>query len=113
MTTHLKSRRSVLYLPAANARAIEIARTLVCDTVILDLEDAVAPEMKVQARAQAVAAVRDGGFGRGELVVRINGQDTPWYEEDLAAVRRARPDAVLLPKASAPARHYGLCQEPG
>ncbi|WP_369805595.1 CoA ester lyase [Sphingobium sp. EM0848] len=98
----IKPRRSVLYLPAANVRAIEKARTLACDAVILDLEDAVAPEMKAEARRQAVTAVRDGGFGRRELVIRINGQDTPWYEEDLAAVRSARPDAVLLPKVNGP-----------
>lgn len=98
----IKPRRSLLYLPAANARAIEKARMLACDVVILDLEDAVAPDMKNEAREQAVAAVREGGFGRRELVIRINGPDTPWHAEDLAAVRTARPDAVLLPKVNAP-----------
>ena len=101
--TDISPRRSVLYLPAANARAIEKARTLPCDVVILDLEDAVAPDMKDEARRQAVVAVREGGFGRRELVVRINAQDAPWYAEDLAAVRAAKPDAVLLPKVNAPA----------
>ena len=99
----IKPRRSVLYLPAANARAVAKARTLACDAVILDLEDAVAPDLKAEAREQAVAAISEGGFGRRELVIRINGRDTPWYEEDLAAAREARPDAVLLPKVNGPA----------
>jgi citrate lyase subunit beta/citryl-CoA lyase len=100
--TQLRPRRSALYLPASNARAIEKARTLPCDVVILDLEDAVAPDAKAEARGQACAAVRAGGFGRRELVVRINGLDTPWGRDDLAAVADARPDAVLVPKVSGP-----------
>ncbi|MBX3483927.1 CoA ester lyase [Phenylobacterium sp.] len=96
-------RRSALYLPASNARAIEKARTLPCDVVILDLEDAVAPDAKAEARAGAVAAVEAGGFGGRELVVRVNGLDTPWGADDLDAVGAARPGAVLVPKVSAPA----------
>jgi citrate lyase subunit beta/citryl-CoA lyase len=98
--TIARPRRSALYLPASNARAIEKARTLPCDVVILDLEDAVAPDAKAEARAAAVEAVKAGGFGPRELVVRINGFDTPWGEGDLAAFAAARPDALLLPKVS-------------
>ncbi|HEY2751775.1 CoA ester lyase [Phenylobacterium sp.] len=97
-----RPRRSVLYLPGANARAIEKARTLACDVVILDLEDSVAPDAKLAARALAAEAVRAGGFGRRELVIRTNGLDTPWGIEDLAAAAAAGPDAVLVPKVSSP-----------
>ena len=97
-----RPRRSVLYLPGSNARAIEKARTLACDVVILDLEDSVAPEAKAAARALACEAVRAGGFGPRELVIRVNGLDTPWGEADLAAAGEAAPDAVLIPKAAAP-----------
>lgn len=90
--------RSVLYLPASNARAIAKARTLPCDAVILDLEDAVAPEQKAAARDQAVAAVREGGFGHRAVVVRINGLDTKWGVADGDALRDVDVDAVLLPK---------------
>ena len=100
---HDRPRRSVLYLPGSNARAIEKARTLVCDVVILDLEDSVAPEAKLAARALACEAVRMGGFGVRELVVRVNGLDTPWGADDLAAVGEAGPDAVLVPKVASPA----------
>jgi citrate lyase subunit beta / citryl-CoA lyase len=99
----IRLRRSVLYLPASNVRAIEKARTLASDGVILDLEDAVAPDAKAIARANAVEAVRAGGFGRREVIVRVNGLATPWYAQDIAAVREVRPDAVLLPKASSAA----------
>ena len=95
-----RPRRSALYMPAANVRAIEKARELPCDVVILDLEDAVAPEAKALARDQAVAAVRQGGFGRREVVIRVNGLDTPWGTEDLAAAIDAAPDAILVPKVS-------------
>ncbi|MDR3510693.1 MAG: CoA ester lyase [Caulobacteraceae bacterium] len=98
-----RPRRSALYMPASNARAIEKARALACDVVILDLEDAVAPEAKPAARAQAVEAVRAGGFGRREVVIRCNGLDTPWGAEDLAAAAACGPDAVLAPKVSSPA----------
>jgi citrate lyase subunit beta/citryl-CoA lyase len=89
-------------MPASNVRAIEKARELPCDVVILDLEDAVAPDAKDAARALAVAAVEAGGFGAREVVVRVNGLDTPWGEADLAAVAAVRPQAVLVPKVSVP-----------
>ena len=89
-------------MPATNARAVDKARGLACDVVILDLEDAVAPEMKLEARAAAVATAQAGGFGGRELVVRINGLDTEWGLGDLAALTGAPIDAVLLPKVSGP-----------
>jgi citrate lyase subunit beta/citryl-CoA lyase len=98
-----RPRRSALYMPASNAKAIEKAKTLDCDVVILDLEDAVAPEAKATAREQAVAAVKAGGFGHRELVIRANGLDTPWGADDLAAAAEAGPDAILVPKVSSPA----------
>lgn len=100
--TDHRPRRSALYMPASNLRAIEKARSLPCDVVILDLEDSVAPDAKEAARDNAFAAVKSGGFGGRELVVRINGLDTPWGSADLAAVAQAVPDAVLVPKISAP-----------
>lgn len=103
MTPAVRPRRSALFLPASNARAIEKARTLPCDVVILDLEDAVAPAQKDAARAAAVAAVRDGGFGARELVVRVNAPDSTWGPEDLTALAGAAVDAVLLPKLEDPA----------
>ncbi|MET4897770.1 CoA ester lyase [Sphingomonadaceae bacterium jetA1] len=90
--------RSALFLPASNARALAKARTLASDAVILDLEDAVAPEAKEAARAAAVEAVREGGFGARLLVVRTNGLDMPWAADDLAALSGAPPHAVLIPK---------------
>lgn len=98
----IRPRRSALYLPASNARAVEKTRTLPCDVVILDLEDAVGPDDKVAARAAAVAALRAGGFGAREVVVRVNGLDTEWGAADLAAMAQARPDAVLAPKIRTP-----------
>src|SRR3546814_4811623 len=98
----MRPRRSALYMPASNGRAIEKARTLPCDFVILDLEDAVAPEIKGKARIQAVKAVSQGGFGHREVVIRINPLDSEWGTEDLAAVANAGADAVLLPKVSSP-----------
>ncbi len=89
--------RSVLYLPASNARAVEKARTLDCDVAILDLEDAVAPEAKAEARAAAVAAVRAGGFGP-RLGVRINGLDSDWGEDDLDALADAGVGLIVAPK---------------
>ncbi len=100
--TDIRPRRSVLYMPASNARALEKARTLPADGIIIDLEDAVAPEAKDAARAQVVAAVRQGGFGRREVVIRVNGPDTPWGEDDIAAASEAGAHAVLVPKVSDP-----------
>ena len=97
-----RPRRSVLYMPGSNAKALAKAKTLPADALILDLEDSVAPEAKVEARAQVMAAVKTGGFGSREVVVRINGLHTPWGEADLAAAIAARPDAILLPKVDGP-----------
>jgi citrate lyase subunit beta / citryl-CoA lyase len=97
-----RPRRSVLYMPGSNARAIEKACTLPVDGVILDLEDSVAPEAKAAARTQVRDAVAAGGFGVREVIIRINGLDTPWWFDDLDAVATARPDAVLVPKVSGP-----------
>lgn len=94
--------RSALYMPASNPRAIAKARDLACDAVILDLEDAVAPDEKPRARDAAVAAAREGGFGDRTLVVRINALDTPWGADDLAAAAGAGFDAVLAPKVDGP-----------
>jgi citrate lyase subunit beta/citryl-CoA lyase len=85
-------------MPGSNGRALEKARTLAADTLILDLEDAVAPQAKEAARAQVCAAVAGGGYGHRELVIRINALDTPWGAEDLQAAARSGADAVLLPK---------------
>jgi citrate lyase subunit beta/citryl-CoA lyase len=93
-----RPRRSVLYMPGSNARAIEKARTLPADGVILDLEDAVAPDAKEQARKQVTDAVKAGGFGAREVFIRVNGIDTPWHADDLAAAAHAGPDAILIPK---------------
>jgi citrate lyase subunit beta/citryl-CoA lyase len=102
MNLSARPRRSALYLPASNARAVDKARSLPCDVVILDLEDSVAPDAKAEARAGAVEAVKAGGFGGREVVIRVNGLDTPWGAEDMAAAAGAKPDAVLVPKVSAP-----------
>src|SRR5690606_24687817 len=101
--------RSVLYLPASNARAGEKARTLPCDVAVLDLEDAVAPEMKAEARAAAVAAAHEGGFGP-RLGVRINGLDTPWGEDDLNALRDAPVDLIVAPKVESAAMVRALSE---
>jgi len=94
----IRPRRSALYMPASNPRAIEKARSLPCDVVILDLEDAVAPEAKAEARDRAVATAREGGFGDRELVIRVNALGTPWAEEDMAAAATSGADAILAPK---------------
>lgn len=94
----IRPRRSVLYMPGSNARAIEKARTLPADGIIIDLEDAVAPDAKVQAREQVAAAVKAGGFGAREVFIRVNGIDTPWHADDMAAAAHAAPDAILVPK---------------
>jgi len=100
----IRPRRSVLYMPGSNTRAIEKARTLAVDAIILDLEDSIAPEGKAAARKQVSDAVTAGGFGPRELIVRINGLDTTWWLEDLDAAAKAKPDAVLIPKVSSPSQ---------
>lgn len=97
-----RPRRSALYMPGSNARALEKAKTLAADAVILDLEDSVTPEEKIGARHRVADAVRAGGFGRREVVIRVNGIDTEWGEDDLLAAIEAGPDAVLLPKVATP-----------
>ncbi len=98
-----RPRRSALYMPGSNARALDKARTLAADTLILDLEDAVAPERKAEAREQVRAAIAAGGYGRRELLVRANALDTPWGEEDLRAFANAGADGIVLAKVSSPA----------
>ncbi|MDY6992868.1 MAG: CoA ester lyase [Pseudomonadota bacterium] len=98
----LRPRRSVLYMPGANARALEKARSLAADCLILDLEDAVAPESKAKAREQVVAAIHPGGYGHREVIIRVNSSETAWGKEDLAAIAPLSLDGVLLPKISTP-----------
>ncbi len=93
-----KPRRSVLFMPGSNARALEKAKTIDADVLVFDLEDAVAPDAKAEARALVAAALVSGDYGRRELVVRINGIDTEWWRDDLSAIGPAQPAAVLLPK---------------
>ena len=100
MSKAYKARRTALYVPASNGRALEKARTLDADVVILDLEDAVRGEDKVRARATAVAMLKD--FAPREAAVRVNAYGTPWHDEDMAAMAAAKPDAILLPKISGP-----------
>jgi citrate lyase subunit beta / citryl-CoA lyase len=100
--TEIRPRRSMLYLPGSNARALEKAKTLPADALILDLEDAVAPDAKETARAQVCDAVQKG-FGKREVAVRINALASPWGDEDLRAAAEAKPDAILVPKVSSAA----------
>ncbi len=101
---NIRPRRSALYMPGANVRALEKARTLEADCLILDLEDSVAPEAKPMARTQICTALREGGYGGRELVVRVNALASEWRADDLAALAKldkpTRPDAVLVPKIS-------------
>jgi citrate lyase subunit beta / citryl-CoA lyase len=99
---NIRPRRSVLYMPGSNARALEKARTLPVDGVILDLEDSVAPEAKEAARHRVVDAVKARGFGHREVLIRINGLDTEWGAADLTAAAAVAPDAILVPKISTP-----------
>ncbi len=97
-----RPRRSMLYMPGSNARALEKARSLPADALILDLEDAVSPDAKVQARERIVATVSQGGYGYREVIVRVNGLNTPWGRDDVAAIATCGADAVLFPKVEAP-----------
>lgn len=97
-TAQNRPRRSCLYMPGANPRALEKAKTLAADTLILDLEDAVAPDAKAEARDTVCGAVKAGGYGKREVVIRINGLDTEWGMDDLKAAVAAGPDAILAPK---------------
>lgn len=98
--TAFQPRRSCLYMPGANARALEKAKTLPADALIFDLEDAVAPDAKGAARDQVAEAVKTGGYGEREIIVRVNGMDSEWAADDLTMVKAARPDGVLVPKIS-------------
>jgi len=98
----IRPRRSVLYMPGSNERALEKAKTLAADALILDLEDAVAPEAKEEARDKVVAAVQAGGYGPREVVIRINALSSQWGEADLRAAAKAGADAVLVPKVQDP-----------
>ena len=98
MTNNLRPRRSVLYMPAANERALEKAKTIPADAIIFDLEDAVAPDAKSDARRRAVDAVKSGEYGNRELTIRCNGLDTEWGDDDIAAAGAANPSAVVIPK---------------
>jgi citrate lyase subunit beta/citryl-CoA lyase len=107
MTT-FRPRRSVLYMPSSNERALEKAKSIPCDGLILDLEDAVAPDAKPAARESACAAARSGEYGRRELTIRINGMDTEWHDADMAAACAAGPDAIVVPKVNSAAEVQAL-----
>src|SRR3977135_1352359 len=100
--TEIKPRRSVLYMPGANERALEKAKTLAADALIFDLEDAVAPDAKEAARERVCAAAASGEYGRREVTIRLNGIDTQWHDADLRAAAQAGPAAVVVPKGTTP-----------
>lgn len=102
MSTEFRPRRSVLYMPSSNERALEKAKTIPADALILDLEDAVAPDAKPVARENAVAAVASGAYGAKELTIRINGAETEWHAADLRAAAAVGPDALVVPKVNSP-----------
>src|SRR4030081_3416546 len=95
-----RPRRSLLFMPGSNARALEKARILPVDGIILDLEDSVAPDAKAVARDQIAKAVAAGGFGKREVLIRINSLDTPWWVDDVGRAGKSRPDGILVPKIS-------------
>ncbi len=103
-----RPRRSVLYTPSSNERALEKARSIACDGLILDLEDAVAPDAKPAAREAACAAATSGDYGRREVTIRVNGADTEWHADDLAAACAAGPDGIVVPKVSSAAEVHAL-----
>jgi citrate lyase subunit beta / citryl-CoA lyase len=98
VTADFRPRRSVLYMPSSNERALEKAKSIPCDGLILDLEDAVAPDAKPTAREAACTAVASGDYGKREVTIRVNGTDTEWHADDLKAVCAAGPDAIVVPK---------------
>jgi len=100
VSNDIRPRRSVLYMPAANARALEKAKDIPADALIFDLEDAVAPDAKAVAREQAVAAATSGDYGRREITIRCNGLDTPWGADDIAAASAAGPAGIVVPKVT-------------
>jgi citrate lyase subunit beta/citryl-CoA lyase len=106
----MRPRRSVLYLPGDNERALEKARTLPADAIIIDLEDSVAPSNKEVARAHATEAIREGGFGAREVILRVNPMETPWGMADLHGAIAVAPDAILVPKVSQPGDIIGTAK---
>jgi len=108
MSVRARPRRSVLYMPGSNARALDKGRGLPADGLILDLEDAVAPDAKAMAREQIAAALRQGGYGRREIVVRVNALDSPWGRDDVKALAGSGADALLLPKVESAAMVHEL-----
>src|ERR1700693_3559753 len=96
----IRPRRTLLFMPGSNARALEKARILPADGIILDLEDSVAPEAKALARDQIAKAVAAGGFGKREILIRVNALDSPWWIDDVTMAGKARPDGILVPKIS-------------
>jgi citrate lyase subunit beta/citryl-CoA lyase len=108
VTTEFRPRRSILYMPSSNERALEKAKTIACDGLILDLEDAVAPDAKSAAREAACAAAASGAYGRRELTIRVNGIGTQWHDADLSAAAQAGPDAVVVPKVNSAAEVHRL-----
>ena len=96
----IRPRRSLLFMPGSNARALEKARNLPADCLILDLEDSVAPDAKAKAREQIAAAIAAKGFGKREIWIRTNSLDTPWWKDDAAMAGQAQPDGILVPKIS-------------
>ncbi|HQS18851.1 CoA ester lyase [Reyranella sp.] len=103
MSKSVRPRRSVLYMPGANTRALEKARTLPADALIFDLEDAVAPDAKEAARANVVAAAQSKGYGKREIAIRCNGLATPWGAADITAIAKSGADAVVVPKVESAA----------
>ncbi len=103
-----RPRRSCLYMPGANERALEKAKSIAADTLLLDLEDAVAPDAKVEARDRVCEAVKAGGYGKREIIIRMNGLDTQWGAEDLEAAVAAGPNGILAPKVSSAAEVHAL-----
>ena len=108
MSGPIRPRRSVLYMPGSNARALAKGRVVAADALILDLEDAVAPDAKAMARQQIVDAVQAGGYGGREIIVRINALDSPWGADDAAAMATCGADALLLPKVESAAMIHAL-----
>lgn len=99
-TSEFRPRRSVLYMPGANERALEKAKDLPADALILDLEDAVAPDAKVEARDRVCAAAASGAYGHREVTIRANGIGTPWHDDDVAAIATSGADAIVIPKVN-------------
>ena len=106
----LRPRRSVLYVPGDNERALDKARSLAADAIIIDLEDSVAPSNKIEARHRAVAQIRERDFGTREVILRVNGIETPWGMADLHAAIESAPDAILVPKVSHPGDIVGTAK---